>query len=85
MIMENHPFLMGKLTISMAICNSYVANYQRVVVNISYVDLMGEIGKYLARRIMGSGRYRFLESTCAGPLPVNYHAICTGPAPITFC
>ena len=27
--MENHHFLMGKLTISMAIFNSYVTNYQR--------------------------------------------------------
>ena len=28
--MENHHFLMGKLTISMAMFNSYVTNYQRV-------------------------------------------------------
>ena len=28
--MENKKFLMGKLTISMAMFNSYVTNYQRV-------------------------------------------------------
>ena len=37
--MENHPFLMGKPTISMVIFNSYVTNYQRVwlIMKCSYV------------------------------------------------
>ena len=33
-----HPFFMGKLTISMAIFNSYVTNYQRVSV---FYDVFG--------------------------------------------
>ena len=35
--MENHIFLMGKSTISMAIFNSYVTNYQRVQIKNTHI------------------------------------------------
>ena len=39
--MEDHHFLMGKLTLSMAIFNSYVSHYQRVKKMICGTSILG--------------------------------------------
>ena len=45
--MENHLFFMGKSTISMVIFNSYVTNYQRVLIRIDlYQDLLNKLHKH---------------------------------------
>ena len=57
------PFFMGKLTISMAIFNSYVTNYQRVV---EFILIFLQLAGHRSNRYQFAPYSQACGKTCAG-------------------